>query len=69
MAKMYETKKIIVARFSVINMGYEVNKIHRGMKSNIILSTTRETIPKKYINIIRIQTESFREGIKVIQRL
>ena len=44
MAKMYETETIIVARFSVENIGHEVNKIYPGMKSTINLWTTRRTI-------------------------
>ena len=71
MAKKYETKRMMVARFLLRNIGYEVKKIYRGMKSIINLSTTRRKIasrPKRYNEVNKIQTESFREGIEIIQK-
>ena len=70
MAKMYETKRIIVAFFSVLNFEYEVKKIYREIKSFINLSTTKTMArrPKRYNKIIEKQTEPFKEGIKVLNK-
>ena len=62
MAKMYETKRIIVARFSVRNTDHDMKMIHRGMKSIINLLTTEERYikkkAKKIHKIIKMQSES-----------
>ena len=47
MAKMYGSKRNIVASFSVRNIGYEVTKIYRRMKSILNLSPTRRTDDRK----------------------
>ena len=59
---LYETNRLIVARFSVKNIDYRA-KNYRGMKSIVNLLTTRRTIasrPHKCNIIIRAQTESLR---------
>ena len=71
MAKLYETKRIIVARFPVRNIDYEVKKIYRGMKSIINWSTTRRTIAswsKITIQSIKYKLNHLEKALKIYKR-
>ena len=61
MVKMYDTKRIFLARISVNNNEYELKKLNRGMKTSINLSTTRKTTarrPEKSNEIFKISGSS-----------
>ena len=71
MAKMYETKRIIVARFLVRNIGDKVKKIFRGMKSIMILSTTRRTIasrPKNTKHSLKYKQNHLEKALTLYKR-